>query len=148
MWRYLALYVAFFAGSCFAALGFPLCSDPGLAALQEADMEVLLGGACPNVGCVPKTCATTGCGVNQVLIFCTAVTGTTKCIRQTTGALSQCGTLTGYQNCSITTLTAGCVTVATGNQDEDGDCLESYCTNSSSCGTTLQTCNASACPPG
>ncbi|MFO1044298.1 MAG: hypothetical protein U0941_21140 [Planctomycetaceae bacterium] len=113
--------------------------------LNLADAAPVLGGACPNIGCVDKTCSTqNGACPRGWTGFCTVDSG--KCRKIATNNFARCGDADSKPGftCSETT-NGGCAALMTGDVDAKGQCPEAQCVKSASCGTTSYTCTSTAC---
>jgi hypothetical protein len=130
-----------------AWLGTTQVSQSKTSLILEASQQRIIGGACPNIGCVSVACdpmAGTKCPAG-ITTFCVKATGG-LCISLAGTTINGCGELKGYENCSITNLSSGCVAMFIGDQEMDGTCKQTSCPKASgTCGAATNTCKADAC---
>jgi hypothetical protein len=113
--------------------------------LTQTDTAPIIGAACPNVGCVDKTCVTqdTGCPRGWTG-FCEVSNG--KCRKLAPNNFARCGDANSKAGftCSETT-NGGCAALMTGDTNAGGTCPEGQCVKSASCGSTAYVCTSTAC---
>lgn len=139
--------------------GWAAWNQAGYAAslrpLDAAAAQSCLGGACPNVGCVDKTC---GLFDPDRSCFTLAPTGflcrppsqprgNTKCMQLVANSFARCGELNSEmgKTCSEES-NGGCISQRSGDQEADKTCKDNACSqDAGSCGPTSYICTATAC---
>lgn len=130
------------AGLAVGLATFPVPSQSRI--LSEAAAAPILGGACPNVGCVDKTCEAKDACPRGFTGFCEVADG--KCRKLAPNNFARCGDANSKPGFTCSEATnGGCAAIMTGDVNASGLCPEAQCVKSASCGTTSYTCTSTAC---
>lgn len=132
-----------------SGLMFIASDQPHAKRLDAPRLSVLLGGACPNVGCGGTADCTPNNGPNgapcgDIPTSCNNYNGTCTMVQLVNGPACS-NNFNGYQNCRITTLTTMCGNILTGKMNDQDECPSCLTPTGVTCGTLQVQCTAQAC---